>query len=60
MIRSLLGQIISALVVGGFLVAWWMYSGQDFGVMLQELIDLFMWVGRLFEPLVRGLFGATK
>lgn len=60
MIRHLFGQIISALIIVGFLVGWWLSAEQDFGVMAQQAMDLILWVGSMFEPLVSGLFNSTS
>lgn len=59
MIRTLIGQVMSALVIGGFLVGWWLAADQDFGVMAQQALDLFIWVGNLFRPLIEKFNGTV-
>ena len=60
MLRNMFGQILSGLFIAGLLCGWWLAAGQDFGRMADQLINLVMWVGHLFEPLVNGLFSQAE
>jgi hypothetical protein len=60
MLRGLVGQIFSLAIVVGILIGWWMSSGQNFEVMLDQLIGLAMFLGGLFEPIVSGIFNSAK
>lgn len=60
MLRSLFGQLLSALVIVGILVGWWLAADQNFGVMMQQAFNLALWIGGMFEPLVGGLFSQAN
>lgn len=55
MLRHLASQVISGLVVTGVLVGWWLAADRDFGVMAHQAMNLVMWVGAFFQPMIEGV-----
>lgn len=59
MLRNLFGQVLSALVLGGLLVGWWMAADRDFSVMANQAVGVFMWAGETLKPLFDTIFDRT-
>lgn len=59
MLRNLIGQVFSAVVLGGILVGWWLAADQDFSVMANQAMGVLMWAGNLFRPVIDTIMSHT-